>query len=70
MPMRVSRIPKVASADASRMSHAVMRSIPPPRQCPCTAAITGTGQLAIAVIPAWNPRVTSICARFAAAGDG
>jgi len=30
--MRVSRIEKIASADASRMSHAVIRSTPPPMQ--------------------------------------
>ena len=50
--MRVSRTENTASAAASRMSHAVIRSIPPPRQYPCTAAITGLGQSATELIEA------------------
>ena len=49
MAIFVSRTENTASAAASRMSQAEMRSMPPPMQYPCTAAITGFGQSATAV---------------------
>ena len=50
MAMRVSRTENTASVAARRMSQAVMRSMPPPMQYPCTAAITGLGQSATELI--------------------
>ena len=52
MPILVSRILNSASAEASRISHAVTRSIPPPMQWLWIAAMTGTGQLATDVMAA------------------
>ena len=55
MAIFVSRTENWASAEHSRMSHAVMRSTPPPMHQPWTAAITGLGQSATAVIAPLQP---------------
>ena len=54
--MRTSRTENSASALASRTSHAVMRSTPPPTHQPCTAATIGVRQSATAVIDACRSR--------------
>ena len=43
-PRSISGRPKVASSEASTMSDEPAMPMPPPRQKPCTAEITGTGQ--------------------------
>ncbi len=58
MATLVSRTEKTASAEATLMSQAEMRSTPPPMQAPWTAAMTGTGQSATDVIDAWSRRIT------------
>ena len=42
LTLRVSRTEKIASAEASRISQAVTRSMPAPMHAPCAAAITGS----------------------------
>ncbi len=54
-----SRRENLASREASRTSHALTRSSPPPMQAPWTAAITGTGQAAMALKAPWRVRISA-----------
>ena len=54
MAMRVSRMEKTASSDAILMSQALVKSTPPPMQCPWIAAMTGFLHFSMAVILAWS----------------
>mmetsp|Transcript_24083 Transcript_24083/g.71993 ORF Transcript_24083/g.71993 Transcript_24083/m.71993 type:complete len:202 (-) Transcript_24083:87-692(-) len=58
-PTLASRTEKTACFEHSRMSHAVMMSMPAPMQGPCTAATTGFWQRSKAVTKSWNPRTKS-----------
>ncbi len=55
--MRVSRIEKMASREARRMSEALVRSMPPPTQWPCTAAMTGFRHRSTALMQSWSHRI-------------
>ncbi len=63
-PRSTSGSPNVASAAATTMSAFPAMPTPPPRQCPCTAAMTGTSQSYTAAKVSQQPRFTSINDRF------
>ena len=56
-PRSTSGSPKVASSAAITMSALPASPTPPPRQKPCTAAITGTAQSYTAANAAAQPRL-------------
>src|SRR3984957_9997832 len=61
-PRSTSGRPNVASSLATMMSAFPARPIPPPRQNPCTAAITGTAHSYTAAKAAKQPRLAPISA--------
>ena len=69
MPKSTSFPQKRASDDANLTSAAVIRSTPAPMQAPCTAAMTGTGQVSRAVKAACQDRIRERRAARPAAGS-